>query len=75
MIEGVSVAAPGDKIEADLIAGLLESAGVNAIVVADDAGGLDPALQLSGVHVLVKPEDEAAARAVLAEQAARAEQD
>ena len=68
MVEGVSVAVVGDKIEADLIAGLLESGGVKAVVVADDAGGLDPALQLSGVHVLVNPEDEATARSILAEQ-------
>jgi Putative prokaryotic signal transducing protein len=63
----VSVAVVDNRIEAELIAGLLRSHGVKAAVVADDAGGLEPQLQLDGVHVLVARADEAVARGLLAE--------
>ncbi|MBM2616073.1 DUF2007 domain-containing protein [Actinoplanes sp. LDG1-06] len=67
-IEGVTVAMPGSQIEADLIVGLLTSNGLRAISLADDAGGLDPALAVTdGVQVQVHPDDEAQARALLAE--------
>jgi Putative prokaryotic signal transducing protein len=55
------------RTEAELIVGLLRSNGLRAVVSADDAGGLDPQLQLEGVRVLVAPSDEAAARRILAE--------
>jgi RND superfamily putative drug exporter len=64
----VPVAVVPTRVEADLIAGLLGSNGVRAIVSADDAGGQDPQLQqVQGVRVLVAHSDEALARQVLAE--------
>ena len=63
----VSVAVVDNRFEAELIAGLLRSNGVEAAVVADDAGGLEPQLQMDGVHVLVARADEAVARQLLAE--------
>jgi uncharacterized membrane protein len=62
----VTVAVVASRAEADLIAGLLRSNGLSAVVSADDAAGLDPQLQLMGVRVLVAPADEAAARRLLA---------
>jgi hypothetical protein len=54
------------RIEAEMAAGLLESEGIEALVLADDAGGLYPMLQfLRGVRLLVAPEDEAQAREIL----------
>lgn len=63
----VTVAVVPSRAEADLIVGLLFSNGVRAVVSADDAGGQDPQLQMLGVRVLVAPDDEAAARQLLAE--------
>jgi hypothetical protein len=54
------------RTEAELIAGLLRSNGLRAVVSADDAGGQEPPLQLQGVRVLVTPADEAPARRLLA---------
>jgi hypothetical protein len=62
----VPVAVVTSRAEAELIAGLLRSNGLRAAVLADDAGGQDPQLQLDGVRVLVAPEDETAARQLLA---------
>lgn len=55
------------RVEAELIVGMLRSNGVRAVVSADDAGGLEPQLQIQGVRVLVTPSDEAAARQLLAD--------
>jgi hypothetical protein len=63
----VAVAVVTSQFEAELIAGLLQSNGLDAAVSADDAGGQEPQLQLQGVRVLVSPTDEAAARQVLAD--------
>jgi hypothetical protein len=63
----VSVAVVNTRVEADLIAGMLNSNGVRAIVLADDAGGQDPQLQQQGVRVLVARSDEALARQILAD--------
>jgi hypothetical protein len=60
-----SVAVVSSRAEADLIVGLLQSHGVPARVVADDAGGQEPQWQLEGVRVLVAPADVALAREVL----------
>ncbi len=65
-IASVPVALAGSRIEAELIVGMLRSNGVRAVVSADDAGGLEPQLQLQGVRVLVAPSDEASARQLLA---------
>ena len=63
----MTVAVVSSRTEAELVAGLLRSNGLKAAVLADDAGGQDPQLQMSGVRVLVDADDEAAARQVLAE--------
>ena len=60
----VPVAVVASRTEAELIAGLLRSNGLTAAVSADDVGGQ---LQFLGVRVLVAPEDEAAARRLLAD--------
>jgi hypothetical protein len=60
------VALVASRIEAELIVGMLRSNGLRAVVSADDAGGLEPQLQIQGVRVLVTPSDEASARRLLA---------
>ena len=58
------------RIEAEMAAGLLESEGVPAMVLADDAGGAYPMLQfIRGVRLLVYREDEARAREILKDMA------
>jgi hypothetical protein len=49
------------------MAGLLRAHGIKAAVLADDAGGQEPQLQLDGVRVLVAPADEDAARELINE--------
>ncbi len=68
MVDGapVTVAVVGSRTEAELIVGLLQSHGVSAAVVTDDAGGQEPQWQLQGVRVLVPRSDEATARQLLA---------
>jgi hypothetical protein len=52
--------------EADLAKSALEAASINAMVLGDDGGGVQPGLWESrGVAVVVKRDDEAAAHAVL----------
>lgn len=63
----VPVAVVASRIEAELIVGMLRSNGMRAAISADDAGGLDPQLQVQGVRVLVAPSDEASARQLIAE--------
>jgi Putative prokaryotic signal transducing protein len=63
----VSVAVVASRTEAELIVGMLRSNGLRAAVAADDAGGQEPQLQLQGVRVLVAPDDEAAARQLIAD--------
>jgi hypothetical protein len=59
-----------NRIEAEMAAGLLESEGVEAMVMADDAGGTYPMLQfVRGVRLMVFKEDEARAREILAAMA------
>lgn len=62
--EAASVAVVASRAEADVIARVLISNGLNAAVATDDAGGQNAAL--FGVRVLVAKSDEASARAVLA---------
>jgi hypothetical protein len=59
------VAIVSSRVEAELIAGMLRGHGVNALVSADDLGGVDIALQMQGVRVLVSEEDESTARQLL----------
>ena len=44
----MTVAVVSSRTEAELVAGLLRSNGLKAAVLADDAGGQDPQLQISG---------------------------
>ena len=53
------------RAEADLIVGMLRNHGVRAVISADDLGGVDMALQMQGVRVLVSKEDEQAVRKLL----------
>ena len=62
----VPVAVAGSRIEAELIVGMLRSNGLSAVGSADDAGGLEPQLQIEGVRVLVPPSEEDSARQLLA---------
>ncbi len=56
------------RIEAEMAAGLLESEGIEAMVLADDAGGAYPMLQfVRGVRLLVYREDAYRARQILKE--------
>jgi hypothetical protein len=55
-----------DRIEADLAASALEAAGIECMVAGDDAGGTQPGLwEGRGVAVIVRREDERAAREIL----------
>jgi hypothetical protein len=63
----VAVTSVSSRAEGDIVAGLLQSEGIDARVLADDAGGEIGSLQLEGVTVLVAPADEARARQILQE--------
>jgi hypothetical protein len=68
MSEIVEAARVGSTFEAQLIVGMLDAHGINAIVSADDAGGLEPQLQVTdGVRVLVAASDLVEARALISE--------
>jgi hypothetical protein len=56
-----------NRAEADLAKSALEAAGIDAMVQADDGGGMRPALAWagSGMHILVRAEDVEVAREVL----------
>ncbi len=62
----VVVTVVDSSTEAELVVGLLRSAGLAAAVAADDVGGQEPHLQRQGVRVLVARRDEADARQLLA---------
>lgn len=54
------------RIEAELARGVLEGAGIAAVVAADDCGGMRPELRLAnGVRLLVGEPDLDTARLVL----------
>ena len=62
----VAVGTYTNKIDAELAQGALESADIEAMVSADDAGGLEPPLLLGqGVRVLVRAEDAERAKEIL----------
>lgn len=63
----VTVAVAGSRAEAELIVGMLRGHGIAAAVSADDAGGVEVALQAQGVRVLVPDADAPQARALLRE--------
>jgi hypothetical protein len=63
-----------NRLAAEMAAGLLASEGIEALVLADDAGGAYPMLQfIRGVRLLVAPEDRYRAREILAAMAQGAE--
>jgi hypothetical protein len=64
----VVVQSCGNEIEAELAKGALESAGIDAMIQADTAGRMREHLAWSGAgfKILVREEDAAAAREVLA---------
>ncbi|MEJ2670628.1 MAG: DUF2007 domain-containing protein [Deltaproteobacteria bacterium] len=56
-----------NRIEAEIAQGILESEGVEAVIMADDAGGTYPMLQfIRGVKLMVAAEDEGRAKEILA---------
>ena len=57
-----------NRIDADLAQGALESAGIDAVVSADDAEGNQPGLWMGGVRVLVREDDLEEATEVLGPQ-------
>ena len=57
----------GSRIEAGLIVGKLESSGVNALISADDEGGMNLALQPGRVRILVSQKDADRARRTISE--------
>jgi hypothetical protein len=64
----VAVGSYLNKIDAELAQGALEAADIDAIVSADDAGGLEPGLWVAeGVRVLVRAEDVERAKKILNE--------
>jgi hypothetical protein len=64
------------RIEAEMAAGLLESEGVEAMVLADDAGGAYPSLQfVRGVRLMVAAEDAYRARQILKDMEETGEQE
>jgi hypothetical protein len=66
MNDWVVATVAASTIEAELIVGLLRSNGLEAVVSADDAGGLEPQFQLTaGVRVLVRRDDRSEALRVL----------
>jgi hypothetical protein len=59
-----------NRVSAEMAQGLLEAEGIDAVVMADDAGGAYPMLQfIRGVKLMVAPEDEARSREILAAMA------
>ena len=62
----VAVGIYPNKIDAELAQGALEAADIEAMVTADDAGGLQPGLWVGeGVKVLVRAEDAERAKEIL----------
>ena len=57
----------GSQSQADLAKSMLESAGIDALIQADTAGGMDSAIAWGdlGFRVLVREEDAAEARQML----------
>jgi hypothetical protein len=57
------------EFDAEIACGHLKSAGIDAVILKDDAGGMFPSLQgTEGVHVMVSKEREEEARRILMEK-------
>lgn len=52
-------------VDAELAQGALRAAGIDAMVSADDCGGMRPHLQVGRVALLVRPDDVAEAIRIL----------
>jgi hypothetical protein len=66
------VAVVRSRAEAELIAGMLRSHGLQAAVSGDDAGGVELALAAQGVRVLVPDSEAGAARKAISETSDKA---
>lgn len=65
----ISLAEYENEFEAEIARGHLKSAGIDAIVSKDDAGGMLPSLQeAEGVSLLVRPGDVKRAGVILHER-------
>ena len=62
----IAIGAFGTRTEAEMVQGLLASAGIDASIRADDAGGAYPLDFSGGTQVLVDESDAAAASELLA---------
>jgi hypothetical protein len=62
------VATFGTRSEAEIVQGLLASAGIDASISADDAGGAYPFVLSGGAQLLVDENDVEAATQVLASE-------
>jgi hypothetical protein len=69
-VASVTVAVVGSRVDAELIVGMLRNHGIPAVVSADDAGGVELALQAQGVRVLVPESNASAARRLLGDSQA-----
>jgi cell division protein FtsN len=66
--ELITIGTYGTRTEAEIIQGLLASAGIESSVRADDAGGAYPFVLSGGAQVLVDESDATAASEVLADR-------
>ena len=64
----VPVATFGTRSEAEIVQGVLASAGIDASISADDAGGAYPFVLSGGAQLLVDENDVEAATQVLASE-------
>lgn len=71
MAPEISIATFSTRVDAEVVRGLLESAGIHAWIESDDAGGAYPFSLSDGVHVVVDKEDGDAAAALLSERSER----
>jgi hypothetical protein len=63
----ITIGTYGTRDEAEVVQGLLASAGIEALIRADDAGGAFPFVLSGGAHVLVDESDATAASDLLAD--------
>lgn len=68
MAQETPIATLDTRDEAEVVRGLLQSAGIDAWIVADDAGGAYPFLLSGGAQVMVDKSDRDAAAALLDER-------
>jgi cell division protein FtsN len=65
----ITIGTYGTRDEAEVVQGLLASAGIEALIRADDAGGAFPFVLSGAANVLVAEADAAAASELLANRA------